>query len=82
VHVASAILDGCTEFLTLDGRIRKQGKLATAIPLLQQIGLAVIRPSDTGKLPNEYRQDDLVTLAAQAAMLHVSSCLICRIAFL
>jgi hypothetical protein len=67
LHVASAILDGCTEFLTLDGRIRKQGKFATAIPLLHKVGLAVVRPSETGKLPNEYRQDDLVTLAAQAS---------------
>jgi hypothetical protein len=66
-HVASAILDGCVEFLTLDGRIRKQRKFATAIPLLHKVGLAVIRPSETGRLPNEYRTDDLVTLAAQAS---------------
>jgi hypothetical protein len=58
LHVASAILDGCTEFLTLDGKIRKQRKFSTAIPLLRKVGVIVIRPSETGNLPNEYRQDD------------------------
>jgi predicted nucleic acid-binding protein len=67
LHVASAILDGCTEFLTLDGKIRNQAKFAAAIPLLHKVGLAVIRPSETGKLPNEHRSEDLVTLAAKAA---------------
>jgi hypothetical protein len=66
LHVGSALLDGCIEFLTLDGRIRKQGKFATAVPLLRNVGLAVVRPSQTGRLPNEYRQDDLITLAQQA----------------
>jgi hypothetical protein len=53
LHVASAILDGCTEFLTLDGKIRKQRKFSTAIPLLRKVGVVVIRPSETGNLPNE-----------------------------
>jgi hypothetical protein len=38
LHVASALLDGCVEFLTLDGKIRKQ-KFATAMPRLKAIGL-------------------------------------------
>ena len=67
LHVASGIIDGCTEFLTLDGKIRKT-KFAAAIPIIRQkTGLAVIRPSETGKLPNEYKTDDLVTLAEEAA---------------
>jgi hypothetical protein len=58
LHVASAILDGFSEFVTLDERIRKQ-KLATAIPQLQAIGIAVRRPSKPVNLPSEYRTDDL-----------------------
>lgn len=65
LHVASALIDGCTEFLTLDGKIRRQKKFATAIPLLKNVGLSVLRPSETGNLPNEYRTDDLITLANQ-----------------
>jgi hypothetical protein len=58
--VATALLDGCSEFLTLDGRIKKkESKFATAIPKLKKIGLAVLRPSQTNSLPNEYRTDDL-----------------------
>ena len=68
IHVASAILDGCAEFLTLDGKIRNNAKFAAAIPVIRQkVGLLVIRPSETGKLPNDYRSDDIVTLASQAA---------------
>lgn len=58
LHVASALLDGCTEFVTLDGKINKQ-KFATAIPAIQKIGLSVVRPSQTSNLPNEYRTNDL-----------------------
>jgi predicted nucleic acid-binding protein len=61
LHVATALLDGCVEFLTLDGKIRKQQKFATAIPQLKNIGLAVLRPSQTSYLPSEYRSDDLFT---------------------
>lgn len=59
LHVASALLGGCSEFLTLDGKIRKQKKFAVAIPQLVNIGLRVLRPSQTNKLPGEYRTDDL-----------------------
>ena len=65
LHVASALIDGCVEFLTLDGKIKRQKKFASAIPQLKTVGLSVIRPSETGKLPNEYRTDDLVALASQ-----------------
>jgi predicted nucleic acid-binding protein len=55
LHGATALLDGCSEFLTLDGRIKKKGsKFATAIPERKKIGLAVLRPSQTNSLPNEY----------------------------
>ncbi len=68
LHVATALLDGCSEFLTLDGKIRKQKKFATAIPELKKIGLAVLRPSQTNNLPNEYRTDDLFTAKGQKAI--------------
>jgi hypothetical protein len=59
LHVASALLDGCSEFLTLDYKIKKRAKFATAIPKLTRIGLAVLRPSETTNLPGEYRSDDM-----------------------
>jgi predicted nucleic acid-binding protein len=66
-HVATALLDGCSELLTLDGRIKKQSKFSTAIPELKKIGLAVLRPSQTNGLPNEYRTDDLFKGKGQEA---------------
>jgi hypothetical protein len=65
LHVASALLDGCKEFLTLDGKIRRQ-KFAAALPQLRMVGLIVLRPSEAGNLPNGYRTDDLGTLANEA----------------
>lgn len=65
LHVATALLNGCAEFLTLDGKIRKQEKFATAIPELKKIGLAVLRPSQTNILPNEYKSDDLFKAKSQ-----------------
>jgi hypothetical protein len=59
LHVATALLDGCFEFLTLDGKIGQHKKLAAAIPQLKKIGLAVLRPCQTNYLPSEYRTDDL-----------------------
>ena len=59
LHVATALLDGCSEFLTLDGKIRKQRKFSAAIPQLQKVGLTVIRPAQTHRLPAEYKTDDL-----------------------
>jgi hypothetical protein len=67
LHVATALLDGCSEFLTLDGKIRNQRKFATAIPQLSKIGLVVLRPSQTKNLPSEYRSDDLFTSKGQEA---------------
>jgi hypothetical protein len=66
LHVASALLDGCSEFLTLDGKIRKH-KFSFAVPLLQKIGLPIRRPSQTNHLPADYRSDDLVKQAQEAA---------------
>jgi predicted nucleic acid-binding protein len=67
IHVATALLDGCSEFLTLDGKIRKQAKFAAAIPQLKKIGLTILRPSQTNNLPNEYKIDDLFAGAGQGA---------------
>ncbi len=58
LHVATALLTECREFLTLDGKIKKQ-KFVIAIPRLEKIGIKVIRPSETQFLPAEYRVDDL-----------------------
>jgi PIN domain len=58
LHVATALLSECREFLTLDGKITKQ-KFAAAIQQLKKIGLTVIGPSETEFLPPEYRTDDL-----------------------
>jgi hypothetical protein len=59
IHVATALFGKCVEFLTLDGKIRKQ-KFGAAVPELKKIGLSVIRPSQTNNLPNEFRSDDLL----------------------
>jgi hypothetical protein len=59
LHVASALIGRCTEFLTLDGKIRNHMKFAAAIPRIAKIGLRVVRPSQTSNLPGEYRTDDL-----------------------
>jgi PIN domain len=58
LHVATALLSECREFLTLDGKIKKP-KFVAAIPQLDKIGLRVIRPCETQFLPAEYRADDL-----------------------
>ncbi len=53
VHVASAIHMRCSEILTGDGRI------ISASPTLQAMGLRACKPSDTAHLPSQYRQDNL-----------------------
>lgn len=64
IHMATALLDGCAEFLTLEKKIEKS-KVATSMPKLQKLGLSVVRPSQTNCLPNEYRTDDLFKDHAQ-----------------
>jgi hypothetical protein len=66
IHVATALLDGCSEFLTLEKKIEKS-KVVLSIPKLQSMGLSVLRPSQTGCLPNEYRSDDLFKDDPEAA---------------
>ena len=52
LHLATAISVGCSEFLTVDGRINQtQRKL-----VLKNFGLSVISPRETKVLPSEYRQ--------------------------
>lgn len=59
IHVATALDQGCAEFLTTDGRIRRKGKLLNAIQPLGELGLTVTTGSNTSLLPDEYRSDDL-----------------------
>jgi hypothetical protein len=66
LHVASAFLDECVEFLTLDGKLKKR-KFAKAISELHKLGLRVVRPSQTSHLPNEYRTTDLFDAQNQEA---------------
>jgi len=62
IHFATAIGEKCSEFITTDARIIKQSskKLTAAIPLIEKLGVAVIRASATSALPNEYRQGDML----------------------
>lgn len=56
IHVATALVTGCKEFFTADGR----GPLKqTIVPKLSKLGLRSIRPADTRLLPSEYRQGKL-----------------------
>jgi predicted nucleic acid-binding protein len=53
IHVATALITGCKEFFTADGR----GALRPpVVAKLGKLGLRSVRPSDTRLLPNEYRQ--------------------------
>ena len=60
IHVATAIGEGCCEFITTDEKITKQGKkFSTSIANISGLGLSIIRASQTSILPEEYRQDSL-----------------------
>ncbi len=60
IHLASAIGTSCLEFLTTDRRIADQAtRFGNAVSKLREIGINVIRASQTQCLPNEYRTDDL-----------------------
>lgn len=52
LHLATAISIGCSEFLTLDGRIGITHRKAVK----HKFDLSVISPKDTVLLPHEYRQ--------------------------
>ena len=54
VHVASALEMGCVEFITSDGRILGRAQELAAL------GLRVVSALDTGYLPAEYRQENLL----------------------
>jgi predicted nucleic acid-binding protein len=62
VHVASAIEQGCEEFITTDARgpIKNAAKIA-------KLGLRVIRASETKLLPASYKPPPLFDLATQQA---------------
>lgn len=63
IHVATALLTDCKEFFTTDGR----GPLKNA-DKLAKMKLRVIKPSDTGLLPPEYRQGKLGEQGDDAAI--------------
>lgn len=52
IHVASALDRKCEEFITTDGQAKKMAAKAT----LAQMGLRVIRASETQCLPAKYLQ--------------------------
>lgn len=58
IHFACAIERGCTEFITMDGRI-KSTKVAAAIPSLNSLGLRVIVAPKTAFLPSSFTQGKL-----------------------
>lgn len=53
VHAASAISEGCEEFITSDGRF---DRLHNHHEAFERLGLRIIRASDTQCLPTKYRQ--------------------------
>lgn len=55
IHMATAQIEGCAEFLTMDETIKKQ-KVKESIPKLAKIGIKVLRPYETTLLPISYRQ--------------------------
>lgn len=59
LHIASAIEHQCGEFITTDKRIQRE-KIKKAIPKLNELGLRVIRGSETSALPASYHQADLL----------------------
>ena len=56
LHVASALELGCDEFITTNGQVQK----LSATSALADIGLRVIRASQTNHLPDHYRQSDML----------------------
>ena len=57
-HFACALEAQVVEFITNDGRL-KSDKVKAALPKLSAAGLKLIRPSQTGNLPDKYRQGNL-----------------------
>lgn len=56
LHVATAMMEGATEFLTSDNKLR--GKLAHLDQVTRSAGLVMTDPSQTINLPEEYRIAD------------------------
>jgi hypothetical protein len=59
MHMATAQMEECPEFLTWDDKIQKQ-KMKEAIPKLAKIGIKVLKPSETTVLPLSYRQGNFL----------------------
>jgi predicted nucleic acid-binding protein len=59
IHLASAKLVKCSEFVTTDGHLRKQ-KIQSAKTVLEDNFIKIIRASQTRLLPREYRQADML----------------------
>lgn len=56
ILLASAIAQNCSEFLSLNGRLNRVGQHSDT---LRQRGITVLKPSNTGALPDSYRQKEL-----------------------
>jgi predicted nucleic acid-binding protein len=59
IHVATAILTDCREFITTDKRLSKQ-KFRDALEAMEKVNLRVVRASGTKLLPMKYRQGEMI----------------------
>lgn len=50
LHIASALEMGCSEFMTTDGPVLSRSKEVV------KLGISIIHPHETSRLPDEYRQ--------------------------
>jgi hypothetical protein len=60
IHVASAVDAGAKEFVSWDAEIDDKNQFADAISKLKGLGIHVILPSQSSKLPGNYRQSHLI----------------------
>lgn len=54
IHLASALLQECKEFITTDEKIKTRDVFSKAIPQIQKIGLPIIHASETKCIPTDY----------------------------
>lgn len=65
LHVAAAMEKKCSEFVTFDGADRPKRKSPFGnSQKLQELGLRVVRPSETQSIPQSYRQGGFAAVMA------------------
>lgn len=65
IHVATALLEGAVEFLTMDDKLKT--KFKALMPTLRNAGLSAIVPSESQHLSEERRSADMFGLTTPAA---------------